>query len=356
MDGYLFTDNEVISVFPSLVEIAEEPVITDPDAPRIVVLSSGTTGKTDGIVLSERNVLKNLYSILKFYYFSPGERLLHVLPYWHMFGLMGDLFMAACCGAAICLPVSGAGVLKAMRDFKPEIINMPPAMADMLCELIGKEGDVSAVTGGCLRRVMCAGAHLNEKTSDRLLGYGIKPLTAYGMTECSPCISVMPEGKLVRGTSGVLLDCWEIRLSDGNEILLRGDCVMLGYIDEAATKERIRDGWFHTGDIGSIDEEGYLTVSGRVNSLLVFSNGVKCFPERAEEKINLLPFILESRVAKVTDRIGDHPKLIIHTENEAGINREEVDRIMKEFRVFPYETEYTDSALPRNRLGKMIRE
>ncbi len=355
-DAYIVNDGIRPPAGPAIDSEDFRPAQCLPDEPCLIVFSSGTTGRADGIMLSQRNILRNLRAILEVYHHGRGERLLHILPYWHMFGLTGDLLMPLCGGSVICLPDSEAGILPAMRRFRPEIINMPPAMAEMLCELFEREGNTDAA-GGCLKRVMCGGAPLSTGTFDRLLKFGIKPLTAYGMTECSPCVSAMPEDTLRRGSAGKLLSCWKIGFSKDNEILLSGDCVMLGYYHNAGESEkRIRDGWFHTGDIGRIDAEGFITVTGRMSSLLVFSNGVKCLPERLEEKIGSLPGVRECMITKIPDAAGDHPGLIICAEKISEETNDAIRSIMKEAHLFPFELRSESAKLPRNRMGKLIRE
>ena len=359
-DGYLIKDDHPYLQYAGPLADTDGIRTVNSLAPCVIAFSSGTTGFADGVVLSQRNILKNVQSILQYYCYNAGEKLLHILPFHHMFGLVSDLFMVMECGAQVYLPDSYLQIPAVLRTFLPETVNLPPAMANTLCKLLASDDELYFETGKHLRRILCGGAPLSSQTSQKLLAYHILPMIGYGMTECSPCISVTPQDKVKPGTAGVPLKCWDLRITEDSEIIVRGECVMIGYLkDENETKARIRDGWLHTGDAGYIDSDGNLVVTGRLNNVLIFSNGTKCLAERAEAQINAIDGVEESMLSKTQNEYGSYPKLVIVTVEEKTKDSEHlqgrIDSVMRELNLFPYELEIRASALPRNQMGKLIR-
>lgn len=139
--------------------------------------------------------------------------------------------------------------------------------------------------GGELDLLICGGAPLKQSYIDGMDALGIQVLNGYGITECSPVVSVNRNRYYRSGSIGLPLECCEVRIQ-GGEICVKGDIVMAGYYeDEAATREVLEDGWFKTGDIGYLDEDGFLFVTGRKKNLIILSNGKNVAPEELEEKI-----------------------------------------------------------------------
>ena len=308
----------------------------DPYTPCTAALSSGTSAEPKCILLSQRGILASALYGGEQYGFWEGERLVHVLPYWHLFGLAADLIAPMTYGACVCMPDSPIGFFSTMKKYKPNSVSIPPALAFGICKAIGRVGSVEAVTGGSLQKVLVAGAALDLDTSQKLLSYGVTPCTAYGMTECSPCISISSPNDCYIGTVGKPIGCMEVHIADDGEITVRGENVMVGYLnDERATKEKIRDGWLHTGDIGCFDSAGNLVITGRKSNMLVFSNGFKCIPEAIEAKISELPFVDESLLASSTDDC--HAILTVVSDDPEKVDRASICAIMSEAGLSVYE-------------------
>lgn len=326
----------------------------DPCEPCTAAFSSGTSAEPKCILLSQRGILASALYGGEQHGFWKGERLVHVLPYWHLFGLAADLIAPMVYGACVCMPDSPVGFFSAMKKYKPHSINIPPALASTICKAIGQVGSVEAVTGGSLQKVLVAGAALDMDTSKQLLAYGVIPCTAYGMTECSPCVSVSSPDDFCIGTVGKPIGCTEVHIEDDGEVTVRGDNVMVGYLNDGrATKERIRDDWLHTGDIGCFDSMGNLIITGRKSSMLVFSNGIKCIPEAVEAKINELKFVEESLLTSSPD--GNRPVLTVVSDALGMVNRSSIFAIMSEFGLPVYELIVKTERLLRNDLGKAVR-
>ena len=203
---------------------------------------------------------------------------------------------------------------------------------------------------------MCAGAPLNEQTAKELLSFRILPCTAYGLTECSPCISMTAETDIRLGTSGPPLDCVSVKIAEDGEILVCGPTVMLGYFQDApATQARIRNGYLHTGDIGKIDEAGHLWILGRKSSMLVFSNGKKCMPEQIEGLVNSIEGVTESLLSCEASQVGSVAVLTVVSNLTAPQLRMYVDPIMREADILPYRLDIQQTPLPRNSMGKVVR-
>lgn len=269
----------------------------DPERVCTVVYSSGTSSAAKGVMLSQKNLCRNIVSGLEKYRFTPEDRLLQLIPYHHAFGLVCDLLAPLYAGAAVCVPDSRAQALAQMGTFRPTMLNAPPAVAQALLALARRTGSMDMITGGRLKKILCGGAGLRAEITTELLQWGIKALGCYGVSECSPCVSVNRDDYYKPGSAGIPLRCNGIRIAGDGEILIRGDNVMLGYYgDPERTARVIRDGEYHTGDLGYLDSDGFLFVTGRKSSLIVFEDGTKCLPEVLEARILEHPAVQEAIV------------------------------------------------------------
>ena len=326
-----------------------------PDLPCTVVFSSGTSAEVKGIVLTQTNLLKNTESCIMKYRYWAGERLVHILPYWHIFGLLSDLLAPLYAGSSVYIPESPFHFFKAMRYFNPHSVSMPPAMADVLCEALENTDNPKQIIGDCLQKVMCGGAPLGFQTTEKLFKHHILPCIAYGMTE-SLCVSITSDDDVRPGTSGIPLDCVNLRIAEDSEILVSGSSVMLGYLDDVSgTQERIRNGFLYTGDIGSIDAFGHLTILGRKSSMLVFPNGTKCIPEAVEQSISALDGVTECILSCDGYGATAKPKVVVVMQQTDLLQHSEVDEIMRRAGLFPYILSIQREKLDRNEMGKLVR-
>lgn len=188
-------------------------------------------------------------------------------------------------------------------EFKPTYLCIPPAIVDSIAKILQNTNDFAFATGGKLKTIISGGAFLHEETRSILSAYGIQVYIAYGLTECSPVISIERDGNILCGSVGQILPCCDVKIAN-DEILVSGDTVMLGYWNNpSATKSVIVDGWLHTGDMGYVDDNGFLFLTGRISNLIVFENGEKLIPESLENEINCITEVIESLViAKRTGR------------------------------------------------------
>jgi len=273
------------------------------DQPCIIVRSSGTTSVSKGVVLSQKNLITQLNTLIRFKPFPEHEVYYHLLPYSHLFGLLGEFMIPFCTGGTVCFADDNIQLFHHFSVFKPTYLCVPPAVIDAIAKFLQTTHDYALSTGGKLKNIISGGATLNEETRNTLLTYGIQVYIAYGLTECSPVISIERDGKTLCGSVGQILPCCSVKIVNG-EILVSGNTVMLGYLnDVSATETVIKDGWLHTGDMGYIDKNGFLFLTGRLSNLIVFENGEKLIPESLENEINCIPEVIESLVlAKRTGR------------------------------------------------------
>lgn len=329
----------------------------DPDTSCTVAFSSGTSARDKGCLLSQKNLLHDAEYTMQLYHYWKGERLVHILPFWHLFGLIADLIGPLHYGGCLFDPLDKVRFFRALRDFHPDSVNMPPALADTLYMRLAVCSDPAEVSGGCLKKILCAGAALSDKTADGLMKYGIEPCTAYGLTECSPCVAVTPDGeaKEAEGTVGYPIGCVDVRIKDG-EITVSGTTVMKGYFgDDELTRKVLKDGRIYTGDTGYFDAEGRLAVVGRKDNLLVFASGRKCIPEKVEKLVSSIPGIREALLSGDSGPGSLVPHLTLVSDRFTEEMRRQVSELMKKEELYPYILTISEERLRRNAMGKVVR-
>lgn len=312
-------------------QFAEET--RDEYAMKLISFTSGTTGLSKGVMLSEHNIVACVKYGLQVAYVY--DKTLSVLPYHHTYEAIPGLLVELRCNVTICINDSRAATLKNMLLYKPEHIYLVPAFVDVfykkVWENIEKQGKTATIKaaikvsnglrkvgidvrrkvfaaihkafGGNLKMIVCGGAPLRAEVAEFFDAIGIYVLNGYGITECSPLVSVNQREFNDPATVGVKLPCVEIKFADVNEdgngeICVKGDTVMLGYYknEEETNKVLEPDGWFHTGDYGAMNDKGQLLITGRKKNLIVLKNGKNIYPEEIENYIASIPYIKEVMV------------------------------------------------------------
>ncbi|MBQ7222457.1 MAG: AMP-binding protein, partial [Bacteroidales bacterium] len=207
--------------------------------------------------------------------------------------------------------------------------------------------------GGKLKNILCGGADLDRKYVEGMDDFGIQILVGYGITECAPLVTFNRPGHSRPGSVGVPLNGCEVRISDG-EILARSDSVMAGYYkDEEATAQALEGGWLHTGDLGYIDSDGYLYITGRKKNLIILSNGENVSPEELEKLVSTISGVEEVVIREEGKAITAE---IYPSEGEDGIR----EAILQLNRTLPpykriQEVRFRNSPFERTTTRKIIR-
>lgn len=264
----------------------------NPEDVATIIFTSGTTGKSKGVMLTQDNLATNVAYVR--YTAEPGTAMLSVLPIHHAFCLVMDWLKGFSLGATVCINDSLLHMVKNMGVFKPQVILMVPMMVETIYKRLSaadpsipKQALAANVFGGNLKIIFTGGAHLDPFYIDKFAEYGVNIYEGYGMSECSPVISSNMPGDNKPGSIGRPLENAEIAFDNG-EILVKGSSVMKGYYQmPEETAETLKDGWLHTGDKGYLDEDGFLFINGRVKNLIILSNGENISPEEIENKLAL---------------------------------------------------------------------
>ncbi len=343
--------SEVVGWYDLLVEGGEAPdeiegqlAAAEPDDVACFIYTSGTGGAPKGVMLTHRNIFANClsaYQLLK--RFGLGQEVfLSFLPLSHAYEHTAGQYFPLSIGAEIYYAESADKLLANLGEARPTIMTAVPRLYESMHHRIHrameKQGTVQrrlfelAVRlgmkrmkeprglgpgerlldllaerlvrakmrkrfGGRLKAMVSGGAALNPDIGHFFTALGLRILQGYGQTEASPVISANPPDRIKMETVGPPLDGVEVAVAEDGEILVRGDLVMKGYWRaEAATAAALRDGWLHTGDIGKLDEDGYLVITDRKKDIIVFSGGDNISPARVEGVLTLEPEIGQAMV------------------------------------------------------------
>ncbi len=318
-----------------------EKKASDPHELKLLVYTSGTTGNPKGVMLTEHNLKSGIYYGLQCS--KVLDSCLSVLPYHHTYEAVPGILVAIHHHATLCINDKLTNVLKNLNEFKPEYIYLVPAFAELFYKKIWagireqkKEKLIKTIIpvsnflrkigidirrklfksildnfGGNLQEIVCGGAPIRAEVGKFFDDIGIILFNGYGITECSPLVSVNRVECNDPSTVGMILPCLDIKFedidSDGiGEICVKGDVVMKGYFKQPELTEEVlsEDGWFKTGDFGYKNKQGLLVITGRKKNLIVLSNGKNIYPEEIEDYIQGIDYVKEVVVYSVKDENG----------------------------------------------------
>ncbi len=302
----------------------------DPTKMALLVFTSGTTGKGKGVMLTQNAILTDLFYILR--YIDFGKKTVSVLPPHHTYGSTVMIIGHTMIGCEVYLSAGLRYVVKELKEQRPEHMVLVPLYLETFYRKIqatlkekGKDelirkmiktsnamrklgidmrkklfASVRAAFGGALRTVISGGAPLNPEIMDFFEAIGIQVLNGYGITECAPLVAVNRSYAPVAGSVGHVVPIDTVKIADPNEsgegeICVKGINVMLGYYkNEEATLEAFdKDGYFKTGDYGTLNEDGVLFITGRKKNLIILSNGKNVYPEEIENVWTSVPGVLD---------------------------------------------------------------
>jgi long-chain acyl-CoA synthetase len=281
--------------------MTEALAAVEPDDLATIIYTSGTTGESKGVMLSQRNLAMNAVQSLAAFGPEAGDLRVTWLPLSHIFGRTCDLYTWIVQGCEMVLADRPETTLDQCRHFRPTLLNGVPYFFEKVQRGItdaGKADDPSALVeafGGRLRACISGGAPLSQSVARFYESRGVKLLEGYGLTETSPVIATCTVEASRIGTVGRPIPGVEVRIADDGEVLTRGPHVMLGYWDRPAdTAEVIRYGWLHTGDLGELDADGFLRITGRKKELIVTTGGKNIAPAYLEELLTADPLIQQA--------------------------------------------------------------
>jgi long-chain acyl-CoA synthetase len=286
----------------------------DPDDLAVLLYTSGTSGTCKGVELSSRNLSSNCDAIIDAIKLTSSDRFLCVLPPFHVFGLTGNVIVPV----VLRIPTrviprfSPAAVLRAIKESNPTVFMAIPSMYGAL--LRTKSAPADAFAG--VRMCLSGGEPLPERIADGFRDrFGVELLEGYGMTETSPVISINSPEHNKPGSVGKPIPGVQVRLVEGDgaeavqtgvgeegEILVRSPGVMRGYRNRAEETAQVlsADGWLATGDIGTIDDDGFLSITGRKKDIMIVG-GENVFPREIEAALEQHPAVAEAAVIGVPD-------------------------------------------------------
>ena len=267
----------------------------------MIVYTSGTTSEPRGAELTVKGLETFCAAWGTAVPMHLGERSLMLLPLHHIFGVC-VVYLMLSKGVALGVCPDFRRIYDAFERFRVNFAFLVPALAEILAQKIQQKGDsAEAALGKPIDWLLIGGASLPRRTYEHLTALGIKTVTGYGLTETTALFSVTPlAGDPHVGAQGVsaLAKNVETKVSESGELLVRGPCVMKGYYKQPEKTAQVIDvdGWYHTGDIGSIDADGFVWITGRKSRTIILSSGKKIAPEELEEKLLSLPGIREAVV------------------------------------------------------------
>lgn len=260
-----------------------------PEELATIMYTSGTTGKSKGVMLTHRNLAENATCLDMG--LESGIVILSVLPVHHAYCLSMDILKGISIGSVICINDSLLRVAKNIKLFEPNMILMVPLMIETLAKKLEEAAWIPAplvkakVFGKQFHTVCSGGAYLNPAYLEMFKKYGITIWQGYGMTECSPVISTNYGNFMKDGSVGKLMPNCEAKVVD-EELWVKGSSVMQGYYKmPKETEETLTDGWLRTGDLGYVDEDGFIFLTGRKKNLIITPNGENVSPEEIENKL-----------------------------------------------------------------------
>ena len=340
-----------------------------PEELAVINYTSGTTGYSKGVMLPYRSLWSNIAYCHEMLPVKPGDHIVSMLPMGHVFGMVYDFLYGFSAGAHLYFLTrmpSPKIIAQSFAEIKPRVISCVPLIVekiikkDILPNLDNKIGKLllkvpivndkikaaarqaaMEIFGGNFDEIIIGGAPFNAEVEAFLKQIGFPYTIAYGMTECGPIICSSRWETLKQASCGKATSRMEVKIdspdpkSIAGEIICKGMNLMLGYYKNPEATSQIIDvnGWLHTGDLATMDSEGYVTVRGRSKNMLLTSSGQNIYPEEIESKFNNMPYVSESLVLLQKDKLV---ALIYPDFDDAfahGLSQTDIERMMETNRI-----------------------
>ncbi len=314
-----------------------------------IVFTSGTTGKSKGCLITHGNLAWNAMNGKSFVYLTPLDCALSILPINHALEIAAGIMTPFSSGVTICINDSLKYLARNMKFYKPSAMVVVPLVIETLYKNIWREiekqnkagkvrfamklawvlyrchidvrrklfSQILEQLGGNLRILVVGGAYIEPKLIREFETWGITVVQGYGITECAPVISCNTDRYKIDASAGKVVTGCEVKIVE-DEIWVKGPIVMKGYYKNAdATKEVFEDDWFKTGDLGRLDKENFLYITGRKKNLIILPNGENVSPEELEQKIMKIAYVKEVLVLEKEGMIQAEVFLDTELEPEA---------------------------------------
>lgn len=340
-------------------------VKVDPDEMHFLLFTSGTTGNSKGVCLSHRNICSNIFSVGSIVKVDSSTSILSILPMHHTYECTLGFLLVVSSGGSIAFCDGFRHLADNFLEYSPNIILSVPLLLEKLHKKIYKALQASLPEkyfktgkhimdsvpffmkpfikrkivksfGGNLRKIIVGASAIDPKLLESFNKFGILVLSGYGLTECSPLVSGNNDLFHNFESAGLPIPNVEFIIDSPNEegvgeILVKGPNVMLGYYNnEEATKETFKDGYFKTGDLGKIDSNGWLYITGRCKSVIITKNGKNVYPEELEELLNKNDFIEESLVTGDFNEVHDDTEVTALIVPNMDIIKKKIKKPTKE--------------------------
>ena len=292
----------------------------DPEEFKLLIFTSGTTSQSKGVMICNRNLAENINAVSAYAKLTEKDRFFSVLPLHHTYESSIGFLVPMAVGASIAVCEGLKYIVPNLKETKPTAMLAVPLLIENLYKKINENikkskkdkivksmihvtnalkgvnvdikrkvfSEIYDNLGGNIKYIVSAAAPIDAKIGKWLQDIGITFLQGYGLTETSPIAALTPEFDPKVGSAGKAVICAELKIDHPNdkgegEVLIKSKTLMLGYYEnEEATQEAIEDGWFHSGDVGYLDEEGFLYITGRSKNVIVTQNGKNIYPEEIE--------------------------------------------------------------------------
>lgn len=341
-------------------------ITIDNEKMSVLLFTSGTTSKSKAVMLSQKNISSNIVALREWVKFQEDDVNASILPFHHAFGMVETLLFIS---LGICnVFCEGLRIANCLTEYHVSVLVGVPLIIEGMQAIVMKElkrrkmlkkfnlglklsnflrifgidirrkifAEIHEKLGGKLRFIISGAAALKPETAKWFNDIGILLIQGYGLSETAPVVSAENNTHIRYGSIGFPLPGETVKIVDPDEngigeIAVSGDNVMLGYYkDEEATKAVLKDGFFHTGDMGYIDKDGYLFITGRKKYVIVLENGKNVFPEELEQLVSSAPFIKECVVYNKKERGKDCLAAKIVYDNDMEKDIEKVREMTKE--------------------------
>lgn len=263
-----------------------------------IIYTSGTTGRPKGVMLTHGNLISNAEATYANNPLLPDDQLLSWLPYSHIYARTVDHYLAILAGVTAAIADSPETLVLNIAEIQPTWMTAVPRFYEKVWASVEslpqptRDAALHRIFGPRIRQLTSGGAPLPKHLAEGYQAVGLPLYEGYGLTESSPVISFNSPSRLKIGSVGTAIPGVEIKIAEDGEILTKGPHVMKGYWKEkAATRAAIVDGWLHTGDVGQIDGDGFLTITDRKKDLIITSGGKNIAPSELERLLTRDPLI-----------------------------------------------------------------